>query len=336
MIDRIVELADSVAHLSVRNAQLIIDPKDYDPVSLPLCDLAALVIAHPQVTLTQAVLAGAAEAGAAVIVCNEKRLPTAMLLPIDANYVQTERFAKQAQAPLPLRKQLWSQIVRAKIEAQARTLVAFRGEDFGLPALARIVRSGDSQNVEARASRRYWPALFGDPDFRRRREAEDQNRNLNYGYAVLRAIVARAICAAGLHPSLGMQHHNRYNPFCLADDLMEPFRPLVDYAVAAWVAEHGPRAEFGRQARAHLLTAITGRFRADGEIRTLFDIASRCASSLARVLLGEGKRLDLPPACESVSGAAPPPVRRPPHSAASLAVRGGEDEEQWEEAEALN
>lgn len=336
MTDRIVELADTAARLSVRNSQLVIDPKDREPVSLPLCDLAALVIAHPQVTLTQAVLAGAAEAGAAVIVCNEKRLPTAMLLPIDANYLQTERFSKQAQAPLPLRKQLWRQVVRAKIEAQARTLHSLHGDDFGLPALARIVRSGDTQNVEARASRRYWPALFGDSDFRRRREAEDQNRNLNYGYAVLRAIVARAICAAGLHPSLGLQHHNRYNPFCLADDLMEPFRPLVDYAVAAWVSEHGPRAEFGRDARAHVLSAITGRFRADGEIRTLFDIASRCASSLARVLLGQGKRLDLPPDCETVSGAGEPAARRPPRSAASLAGRAGEDEEPWEEAEALN
>ena len=142
---------------------------------------------------------------------------------------------------MPVCKRLWRQIVRAKIKAQAALLVELRGTDFGLGALVLRVRSGDPSNVEARAARRYWPHVFADLDFRRHRENEDQNILLNYGYAVLRAIIARAICAAGLHPSLGIHHHNRYNAFCLADDLMEPFRPAVDHAVAEYMA-HARRA----------------------------------------------------------------------------------------------
>ncbi|MBZ0254251.1 MAG: type II CRISPR-associated endonuclease Cas1, partial [Candidatus Methylomirabilis sp.] len=232
--------------------------------------------------------------GGAFVACDEKHLPVGMLLPIDAHFVQAERFARQAEAAFPVKKRLWKQVVQAKIRAQGRLLDALHGKDMGLLPMAGRVRSGDPDNLEAQASRRYWGALFDKPGFRRDRTAEDANRNLNYGYAVLRAIVARAVCAAGLHPSLGLHHHNRYDAFCLADDLMEPFRPVVDGAVVRWVRERGEGAPFDREAKARLLEALTGRFEAEGEARTLFDLAARAASSLAGVFLGERADLALP------------------------------------------
>jgi len=294
MTDRILEISDHPAYLSVRNGLLVIAQDGREDQTVPLADLAVVVVSHPQVKYTHAVLAGLTAAGASFVTCDVRHLPVGMLLPIDAHYVQTERFALQAQAPLPMRKRLWQEIVRAKVRAQGRLLAALHGNDQGLLALAGDVKSGDTANVEAQASRRYWPALFADPAFRRDREAEDQNRLLNYGYAILRAIVSRAICAAGLHPSLGLHHHNRYNPFCLADDLMEPLRPVVDKAVCDLTCAAGAALEMDRRTKTALLEAVTGRVRVQGESRTLFDAASMAASSLVAVLHKEAKHLILP------------------------------------------
>jgi len=160
--------------------------------------------------------------------------------------------------------------------------------------MAGRVRSGDPDNLEGQASRRYWPALFDNPGFRRDRDLPDQNKNLNYGYAVLRAIVARAVCAAGLHPALGIHHHNRYDAFALADDLMEPFRPLVDRAVVAWVRANDPLADLSPQAKAALIQPLMARYPVKDEERPLFDIAARAAVSLTRVFAGTANALVLP------------------------------------------
>ena len=160
--------------------------------------------------------------------------------------------------------------------------------------MAARVKSGDPGNLEGQAARRYWPALFDNPGFRRNPDLPDQNKNLNYGYAVLRAIVARAICAAGLHPSLGIHHHNRYDAFALADDLMEPFRPIVDRAVVAWLRENGPLEELTPKAKAALIQPLMGRFTVKGEERSLFDIAARTAVSLTKLFAGTAKTLALP------------------------------------------
>jgi CRISPR-associated protein Cas1 len=205
--ERIIDISDEPARLSVRLKQLVIERGD-EPITVPLEELAVIVVSHPAVTYTHAVLSGICAAGGAFIICDDKHLPTGMLLPLQANFVQTERFAAQAQATLPMKKQLWKQIVKSKVQSQAGLLRKLRGEDLGLNRLAGKVRSGDTANIEAQASRRYWTALFG-TEFIRDYEAEDQNRLLNYGYAVLRALTARAICASGLHPSLGVHHHNR-------------------------------------------------------------------------------------------------------------------------------
>jgi len=294
MINRILDFSEAPARLRVRVAQLIVQRADRPEVSVPLADLAVVLVAHPQVTFTQAVLAGLAVAGGVFVTCNGQNLPVGMLLPLAAHTTQAERFAAQARAPAPMRKRLWQQIVRAKIAAQAALLTELRGVDFGVGALAGRVHSGDPSNVEARAARQYWPHLFADLAFRRHRENEDQNILLNYGYAVLRAIVARAICAAGLHPSLGLHHHNRYNAFCLADDLMEPYRPTVDRAVAEYMSTHDEPYRLEAAAKQHLIGELTGRYEVSGEQRTLFDTAARMASSLADVFLGNAEELELP------------------------------------------
>ena len=327
MIERILDISDQPAHLSVRNALLVIrfatvtpaSPpaeevggegttavessggddapyvhrgKCHHEVTVPLADLAALIVSHPQVSYTHAVLSGLATAGATFIACDEKHLPAAMLLPLVSHSMQTERFAAQAQLSFPARKRIWQEIVRAKLLSQARLLEERTERDWGLGPLASRVRSGDAGNLESQAARLYWRALFG--DFHRDPEGEGINSCLNYGYAVVRAIVARALCGAGLHPSFGVHHHNRYDAFCLADDLMEPFRPLVDRVVARVRDEHGPKVVLDKESKRVILEGVLARYMAEGESRTIFDWASRAASSLVAVVEGRAEKLNLP------------------------------------------
>lgn len=300
MIDRILELAERPARLNRRGELLVIIHEEGDEgnvpceITIPMEEIAVVVLAHPQITVTQGTLSGLAKAGSAVVVCDEKFMPTAMLLPLEAHFVQGERFERQAQATLPTRKRIWQEIVRAKIKAQSNLLVRLHGIDAGLTAMAKRVRSGDPDNVEAQAAQRYWLAIFRDKTFRRDRQREDQNRLLNYGYTVLRAATARAICAAGLHPSLGVHHHNRYDAFRLADDLMEPFRPIVDEAVYHLVEQTGMKTPLNRDTKAILINAILKRIDMGGEERTIFDILTRLASSVNGIFAGERTTLVLP------------------------------------------
>lgn len=290
---RIIDLSESPARLSVQTENLVIQRENQPSTMLPLNEVAAVILSHPQIMASHAALAGLASRGAMVVVSDQRHMPAAMLLPLETNVLQAERFLRQAQASLPTQKRLWKQIVRAKVREQGRLLDRLEAQDHGLLALCSSVRAGDAANIEAQASRRYWPALFGG-NFKRERDAADQNRLLNYGYAVLRAIVARAICGAGLHPGLGLHHHNRYNPFCLADDLMEPFRPLVDASVVAWVKAHGADAPVDRAFKAALITPLMGRWISGGEARTLFDWMARLAVSLVGVYMNEARELAIP------------------------------------------
>jgi CRISPR-associated protein Cas1 len=330
MTERILDLSERPAHLSVRNELLVIR---FGPVAavydrrttgdaevaateaaeaalpethtIPLAEIAVVIASHPQISYTHAVLAGLAAAGGMFVVCDPKHLPAAMLLPLVTHSTQTERFAAQAKLSLPTGKRLWQQIVQAKLRAQARLLEERTGKDWGLGALAGRVRSGDPDNLEGQAARMYWRALFEDESFRRDPEGEGVNSCLNYGYAVLRAAVARAICGTGLHPSLGIHHHNRYDAFCLADDLMEPFRPVVDCVVAKLRDARGNDIPLDKEAKRALLEALLGRFTADNESRTLFDWVSRTACSLSAVIEGSAEKLEIPrlwrpPACGQV------------------------------------
>lgn len=293
MIERIIDISDEPAKLTVWLEQLVIE-RGENKTTIPLAEIASVVVSNPQVTFSHPALSGIASKGASLIVCDEKHMPVGLLLPIHLHSTQTERIAKQANAPQPKRKRLWQQIIKAKVSAQAKLLQQLHGKDFGLSKMAEFVKSGDSDNIEGQASRIYWQNIFADTTFVRRRDAEDQNRHLNYGYAVLRAITARAICAAGLHPSIGIHHHNRYDAFCLASDLMEPFRPIVDRSVAMWIKEHDPLTPLDKHAKSAVIAPLIARYDLDGESRTLFDIMSRVASSLALVYMGEREKLLLP------------------------------------------
>jgi len=293
MTDRVLDISESAAALSVRSGNVVIEREDRAPVMIPILELAVLIVSHPRVRYSQAVLAGIAAQGGAFVVCDEKHSPVGMLLPLAAHSLQSERFAIQAEASLPAKKRAWRTIIRAKIRAQGRVLQEKAGTDLGFARIAMRVRSGDPSNLEAQASRMYWPALFGS-GFRRNRDAQDINAHLNYGYAILRAATARALCAAGLHPALGVHHHNRFNPFCLADDLMEPYRPLVDRVVHGIAEGRGINAPLDRDARTKLLAVLGGRFTAGDESRTLFDWLSQAASSLRAVLMDGARDLALP------------------------------------------
>jgi CRISPR-associated protein Cas1 len=292
--DKIIDISDSVVSLNVRLSNLVIDCGEGGKTMLPLNQVAALVFSNQHVTVSNAVLAGVAAYGGIVVVSDAKFQPSGMLLPLDAHYTQGERFRVQALAAQPLQKRLWQQTVRSKISAQAAVLKRLTSNDHGLPHLASRVTSGDTSNHEAQAAQRYWPQVFNNPHFRRNREAGDQNRLLNYGYAVLRALTARAICGAGLHPALGIHHHNRYDPFALASDLMEPFRPLVDESIARIVVAHGEDVVLGKEVKREIIGGITGLIEVDRETRTIFSVLAKCASSLAAVYAGERKKLFLP------------------------------------------
>ncbi len=305
MPDRIIEIA-SPARLGVRDNQLVIARQGFPEAVAPVADLAALVLAHPAIVLSHAVPARLAEAGALTIFCDHAFRPVAMALPLASNSVQTERMAAQAELSGERRGRLWQQIVRAKITAQSALLEDLHGGDGGLAALAPRVQPGDRGNAEARAAQRYWRRLFAEPAFRRHAAMWPQNRHLNYGYMALRAATARAICAAGLHPSLGLRHHNRYDPFSLAADLMEPFRTIVDRQVAARLVTHPPDEEFGRDLRAWLLAPLAGRYVHGGEDRSLFDWLARAAQSLAAAVAGRRRLPDLPVPLAPCPDSAPP------------------------------
>lgn len=293
-MERILDISDCPVRLSVRYSQLVIQPENGSEVTTPISELAVLVLSQPQVSLTQAVVSGLAENGGSVVFMDGKHLPSAMTLPLQVHSTQTERFAAQIRASLPIRKRLWQQLVRAKIRSQGRLLKELHGMDGGLLAMAERVRSGDAGNLESQASRRYWPLLFNNPHFRRGSEGPDQNSHLNYGYAILRATVSRALCSVGLHPSFGVRHHNRYDPFCLANDVMEPFRPVIDRAVYLWVQEHDPSAPVDKQAKSALLAPFVARYQIEGESRTLFDALARVASDLSAAFLRQGEDLHIP------------------------------------------
>lgn len=294
MNNRIVEISDKVAGLRIANRLLEITLRDDKKMTVVPSDIAVLLLSNPHVRLSQAVLSTVTEVGGFVVVVNECFLPSGMLLPLDAHSTQSEIMRAQINAGLPLKKRLWKQIVQEKIRAQGKMLQSVLDDDHGLLALVGRVRSGDADNVEARASRVYWKHLFSDSEFVRNREAEDQNILLNYGYTVLRAAVGRAVCSAGLMPSIGLHHHNRYNAFCLADDLMEPFRPLVDRSVVHILESMNFDGQLVPEIKRKLIEPIMGNVQTERGNEKLFALLSRMASSLVRCFQGDAEELILP------------------------------------------
>lgn len=257
LIKRIVVISEGPTFLSVENRQLVVKQSGEVRARVPLEDIGALVIDQIATTYTHAVLAGLAELGATVVVCGGKHLPVGVLWPQESNDLTGRRIRLQAAVPLPLRKTLWKQIVRRKIYLQANNLPAEHRVRRKLLMMIRQVRSGDASNLEGQAARLYFPALFGE-DFRRDQDSFDPPNNLlNYGYIVMRSLVGRALVAAGLHPALSLHHRHRNNAFALADDLMEPLRPLVDYTVRRHWRANPEETELTQDAKRALLSLAT-------------------------------------------------------------------------------
>lgn len=248
-------------YLRTENKQLKFVCKDSgEEHTRPIEDLGYLILDHPQLSLSQRTMQHLMANRVAVIYCNDKHLPCSMSLPLDGHYLQGERFRRQITAGQVLKKQLWKQTIEAKIANQAQLL-----DRYGLPTVPmqrwqKQVLSGDTTNREALASRHYWTHLFTPhlTGFTRQRYGAPPNNLLNYGYAILRAAMARALVGAGLLCTLGIHHHNRYNAFCLADDMMEPYRPFVDYLVWEWIDNYGtPPAELTPGIKRTLLSIVT-------------------------------------------------------------------------------
>jgi len=212
------------------------------PVTVPIEDAGLIILDNPQITVTNALLMALIENNTAIVSCDASHLPYGLMLPMFSHHAFTEKFYCQLEASVPLKKNLWQQTVVAKIENQASLLKKYSIAADKLDFLVRQVNSGDTQNVEGRAAAYYWDSFFGEKSFVRNRYGEPPNNLLNYGYAILRAVVARSLVGSGLFPTLGIHHRNKYNPYCLADDIMEPFRPYVDELVLK-IAEDEPELD---------------------------------------------------------------------------------------------
>ena len=237
MIKRIIDISEP-AYLHLKNKQLLIDKNNETVGSIPVEDLGVIILENPQIVITQAAIIACQKNNVAIVFCDEKHLPYSLLLPVsDANTLHNKILRRQIEMSKATKKRLWQQIVIHKIQQQSKTLERASKNTTQLKRLSSKVRSGDPENIEAQAAKKYWNLLFG-TEFRRNIDEAGINSLLNYGYAIIRAMIARAIVSGGLHPSIGVFHKNQYNGLCLADDLMEPFRPWVDWLVFNFVKKN--------------------------------------------------------------------------------------------------
>lgn len=297
------------AYLSLKDEQLVIrlpevEHNDSLPTSfknaavktVPIEDIGVVVLDNKHITITQPLLEKLVENNCALITCDSKSMPCGLLMPLECNTVQQERFTNQIEASLPLKKQLWQQTVVRKIENQAAVLQKYVACETGnMKQWATSVRSGDTDNLEARAAAYYWANIFPDiPDFTRGREGNYPNNLLNYGYAILRAVVARALVAAGLLPTLGIHHRNRYNAYCLADDIMEPYRPFVDEKVLTIMADGQGGEVLSKEMKAELLLIPVLDVEIDGNRSPLMVAVAKTVTSLQKCYANEARLLIYP------------------------------------------
>ena len=298
------------AYLSLKNEQLVVKiPQDSEQQSaisrqcsekvttIPIEDIGVVVIDNRQITITSGVIDALLANNCALITCDGKSLPVGLMLPLCGNTTQSERFRYQIEATLPLKKQLWQQTVQAKINNQAEVLSKCTdAETACMKVWSKEVKSGDSDNLEGRAAAYYCKKLFGHiDDFNRDREGVPPNNLLNYGYAILRAVVARALVSSGMLPTLGIHHHNRYNAYCLADDIMEPYRPYVDELVFNLVKERGlPEDGLTREWKAELLKIPVLDVVISEKRSPLMIAVSQTTASLYRCFCGESRKIVYP------------------------------------------
>lgn len=313
-------LLEKPCYLNLRNQQFIATFKDSGEVKqAPIEDIGFVIVEDPQINISQRLVVELTEYNVALVFCNNKHLPIGMMLNLNGGYQQGGLFKDQITATQVLKKQLWKQTVKAKIENQSRLLQKINKADIQLSTMAAKVKSGDSQNHEATAARIYWKNLFGDIDinyyqttdsdnaeqfgeiennnttkFRRERYGLSPNNMLNYGYAILRAAVARALIGSGLLPTLGIFHRNRLNAYCLADDIMEPFRPFVDLTVYKMLNKYNDCSELTSPMKMELLKTLTCDTQYNDMCRPLMVGLSVTTASLARCFAGEARQVIYP------------------------------------------
>ena len=296
-------------YLSLRNAQLVLHIPEVEnnktlpeaikkeaERTIPIEDIGVVILDNKRITLTSGVMEALLENNCAVITCNQKSMPVGLLLPLCGNTTQNERFRSQLEASLPLRKQLWQQTIKQKILNQEHVLRINTDQETNCMRIwSNDVRSGDPDNLEARAAAYYWKNVFTNyPNFVRDREGTPPNNLLNYGYAILRAIIARALVGSGLLPTLGIHHHNRYNAYCLADDIMEPYRPYVDQLVLDIIQCNLEISDITRDLKMQLLGIPMLDVVINGKRSPLMIAAQQTTASLARCFAGESKRISYP------------------------------------------
>ncbi len=293
-------------YLSLRNAQLVLRKPDADKLeesfkqdaerTIPIEDIGVVVLDNRRITITTGAMEALLGNNCAIITCDSTNLPVGLMLPLSGNTTQSERFRNQIDASLPLKKQLWQQTIRQKILNQATVLNKNTGAIVkNMQVWANEVKSGDPDNLEARAAAYYWRNIFPSlPNFVRGREGDPPNNLLNYGYAILRACVARGLVGSGLLPTLGIHHHNRYNAYCLADDIMEPYRPFVDDLVINIMQKYPDYTELTQSIKTALLMIPSLDVMLDGKRSPLMIAVGQTTASLAKCFNGELRKIAYP------------------------------------------
>ena len=296
------------AYLSLTNSQLVIKMPEVEKANLPetfkestvrtipIEDIGVVVLDNRQITITQGAIEAMLENNCAIITCDSSHLPVGLMLPLCGNTTQSERFREQIDASLPLKKQLWQQTVQSKIHNQAAVLKQTRDVVVkNMLAWENDVRSGDADNLEGRAAAYYWKNMFPDvADFTRDRDGVAPNNLLNYGYAILRAVVARSLVASGLLPTLGIHHHNKYNAYCLADDIMEPYRPYIDLLVTGITAKFGYPEELTTELKRELLVIPVLDVVIGGQRSPLMTAVAQTTASLYKCFSGDARKIVYP------------------------------------------
>ena len=297
MIKKTIAFTNPV-YLSLKDKQLVINIPEDSKISktIPIEDIGVVVLEHKQITITHALISALVENNCALITCGDNMMPTGLTMPLEMNTIQSERFVCQLEASLPLKKQLWQQTIQAKIRNQAGALRYLHNiQARNMLEWANDVRSGDADNKEARAAAYYWKNMFPQISFfTRDPEGFAPNNLLNYGYAILRAIVARALVSSGLLPTLGIHHHNRYNAYCLADDIMEPYRPYVDVLVADIIERYPDYEKLTTEIKRELLQIPTIDVTINENRSPLMIAVSITTASLAKCFSGELRRISYP------------------------------------------
>lgn len=292
MIKRVL-CFENPARLSLKLAQMVVELQDVTR-TLPIEDIGVIILDHKQITITHALIDALLANNVAIVTSNDKHLPVGLMLPLDGNTLQSERFRAQIDASEPLKKQMWQQTVIAKILGQAHVLGTQHIEHTNMLKWAKDVRSGDTDNMEARAAAFYWRNMFEKDAFIRDPQGSPPNNLLNYGYSIVRAMMARALVGAGLLPTLGIHHHSRYDAYCLADDIMEPYRPFVDMKVLEMWKKGDITSDISSEQKRELLGVTTMDVYISGHRSPMMLAIQTTVQSVQKCFSGEGRKIIYP------------------------------------------